>query len=242
MMDFNDLPQLLQLAVALGLAIAVAGGGGVIIWARFSPMAEKIDTHTQQIAQAETLRNAMQISFDARLKEEETKLAKQLADAKAAFNTQLEIKQAEFSKQLEAVANNFATQKASYDSEIEKKKIAIEELTTAKVNAETERDELKTTIANLNDRIEDIQRQLSAQATKITELQETIREKNTKEKELGETLSAFKTQLAILSDEKQIWVAEKKLVFEFLQALGVKLKALEEIPETPAKPEEINAT
>ncbi len=231
-MGFEDIPTLLQYAIAFGVVLGVGPAVFFVTWLYLRGWAKKINSNSDDIAKIEALRVEMQKGFDA-------KLEKEISEVKEAAKVQREIDQAEFNKQLQAVADNFADKKTDLKKVIADKDTQILSEKTRADDAETERDELKETIKNLNDSIDEIRGQLRGHTEEIKGLRGTIEEKDKKEKEQEGLIKAYKGQVAVLSDEKQVWVAEKALVIEIMQALGQKLKAIEE-QESPTKTEEIN--
>jgi chromosome segregation ATPase len=218
-------------------------GGGSLIWVRFGGTAKTVDAHTDQIATVEALQVTMQKNFDEKLTKEigtvREAASKEVGAAREAFKTQGDLDKAEFAKQLQAVATNFANQQTQYNTVATEQAGRILTEKTRADTAESERDDLKTTLVNLNKRLEDIEMDLKAQKAEIEALHKTIDEKNKKERELGDMLKAFKDEVAVLSDEKVLLQAEKNAMLEMARAVGLKLAALEEKkPQT----EEINAT
>jgi chromosome segregation ATPase len=227
---YNELPQLLQLAAGMGLAMGVMIGVSLVIWVRLGSPAKKIDAHTDQIATVEALQKTMQKNFDE-------KLTKEIDAAREAFKTQGNLDKDEFGKQLRAVAENFADRQTQHNTTLAEKDALIKTESDARHTAETERDDLKATLVNLNKRLEDIESDLKAQKVEIEALHKTIDEKNKKERELGDLLKAFKDEVAALSDEKVLLQAEKNAMLEMARAVGLKLATLE---EKKSQIEEIN--
>lgn len=253
---FNDSPQLIQLAILL--AIVLGGGGGlfVFVWSYLFGWARKVNGHTAQLAQIELERLQMQKDFDTKLEKGIAEARDNaIADAKEVAKVQREADLSEFTKQLEGVASAREKRENEHKAENEKNAAKLKEESQARQTAEKERDELRQTIQNLNDRIDDIKKetntviegiqgQVTSQQAQIRELQRVIEEKNLKEKEQDKLIKAYKEELAVLNDEKQIWVAEKDLMFKVLETLGVKPSIPEEKQpeEKPTTETEFNAT
>lgn len=206
-------------AVNIGLAFAIFFAVGIPLFFRLGGVGKRLTNNEETI---EKVRAEAQKNLEAK----EQDFAHKITETQQAFAEKAEIDKRDFDSRLHKIAEKFGGDLAGYKAQLGTQNDLIQQKDATLAITIAERDELKESIKNLNDSIEDIRKQLTAQSVRIKELQDNLNKANRENRESKDLIATYKEEIGKLQATIAILTLEKDTMFKVFATMGIELRAM----------------